>query len=107
MCAARHLSSWVKSRFALVDLACHGVDATPGGLTRLVSRQALSGSSGRVVAGDLDGDGRLDAMVGPLWGVQVMLGQGGGSLGAAPTGLGNAAAYSLGLWKGIGGGVAG
>lgn len=56
-----------------------------GGFQPLGARATgLSGAAASVAAGDVNGDGRTDALAGADGGFGVLLGDGGGGLGAAP-----------------------
>ena len=65
-------------------------------LPRQPTRQA---SSGRLVAGDVDGDGHLDALVGTHSGVRLLKGRGDGTLNEVSWTPSGGIVASLGLWS--------
>ncbi len=71
-----------------------------GGLAPSPTWRHLHSTSGRIEAGDANGDGLLDVVVGTRHGALLMLGGGDGYLGPSSESLGGGVIASLGFWQG-------
>lgn len=71
-----------------------------GALRKPAWRKELHSSSGRIAAGQADGDGAVDVVLGTRYGAQLFTGRGNGTFADEPLRLAGGEISSLGIWPG-------